>query len=99
MKKTLLFVLIVFMFSCKNSTEPEDLSYTTIQYREREIVGGEPMYYIMYYGDGVGAITNSEPQGDWWIGTRVQQGKDFTYQEKKFHCKTVDSDYIEVAPY
>ena len=85
---------------CSSITEP--LHYTAIQYHDSEIVSGMQIYYVSYVQSysGIGAFIDNDPPGtNYAIGMWIHIDKDFTYNSKKFHCKTIKRDYIEIAPY
>ena len=92
MRKIFLLILIVLLFSCKTSTEPEDLSYVTIKYHEGEVVRGQMLYYISYTPGGYewsdwrsfATIDDDPPDVSWRTDVKyIIAGEDFTYMEKK----------------
>lgn len=104
MKKIILMLLIVFviLFSCsERMTEPDDLPYTTIRYHNSEVVGGWVVYYVWYWGGTPpDAFISRNPPGTFpSSGTDITSGEDFDWDGKLFHCRTIDSTYIEIAAY
>ena len=107
MNKIIISMLVLLVIvGCKSSTGPEDLSYVAIQFEQGEIVGGMLVYYLAY-GSGHD-WSNYKPIGtihtgpELWHATGVMfvvAGKDFEWKDKKWHCKTVKRDYIEIAVY
>jgi len=96
--------LIVFVipFSCsERMAEPEDLSYTSIQYHDSEVVGGWEIYYVWFWGGTPPeAFISRNPPGTFpSSGTDIKSGEDFNLDGKMFHCRTVDSTYIKIAAY
>jgi len=98
LKQIIIGCILILLFSCV--TEPE-LNYVTIQYHDSEIVAGERIYYVTYSPHGFepdGAFIDNEPPGtNYTIGAWITEGKDFNYENKKWHCKTVKRDHIEIA--
>lgn len=101
-----LCIVAINYCSCSSPTE-SDLSYITIQYHQSKIVGGICVYYIDYTSRGYEwsnyqsiATISKEPPGTYRARMKhFTYGKDFEWEGKKWRCKTVKRDYIEIAVY
>ncbi len=96
MLKTFLIVLVLLFISCESPVGP-DLNYVFIKLHESEIVGGTSIYYCGKHAGTHPRRASVDMWGSCRIVSYATQGENFSLGGASFHCKTVKTDYIEVA--